>query len=308
MGADSLDDAGIYKINDTVALVQTLDFFTPVVEDPYIFGQIAVTNALSDVYAMGGEPITAMNIVSFPSSKMDMSVLNNMLKGGMDKLREAGVPLLGGHSLIDKTEVKYGLSVTGQVHPDKILSNSSVEIGDKLILTKPIGTGILNNCLKNNILDNETKQEIIKAMTMLNKLPSEIAIEVGVNACTDITGFGLTGHLLEMINPKNLGMKLSYSSIPKFSRVEEFSENGVNPPGNQRNIEANWDKLNVISEIPDWKLRILFDAQTAGGLLFSVSPEKADTLLNKLHENGIKDATIIGEIIEEPKRKITIMS
>ena len=184
LGAEKLDDAGIYKISEETALVQTLDYFTPIVKDPYVFGQIAAANALSDVYAMGGKPITAMNIVCFPASSMDISIPRDILRGGMDKLKEAEVPLLGGHSLIDKREVKYGLAVTGLVHPQKILTNASVEVGDKLILTKPIGTGILNNCFKNEILDEKTEEEIVSAMRTLNKKASEVALEIGINACT----------------------------------------------------------------------------------------------------------------------------
>ena len=177
LGAENLDDAGVYKISEETALVQTLDYFTPIVKDPYIFGQIAAANALSDVYAMGGKPITAMNIVCFPSGSMDISILRDILRGGMDKLKEAEVPLLGGHSLIDKSEVKYGLAVTGVVHPQKILTNASVEVGDKLILTKPIGTGILNNCFKKEILDEETEEEIVSAMKTLNKKASDTESE-----------------------------------------------------------------------------------------------------------------------------------
>lgn len=306
MGAEKLDDAGVYKISEEMALVQTLDYFTPIVKDPYIFGQIAATNALSDVYAMGGRPITAMNIICFPAGSMDLSILSDILRGGMDKLKEAGVSLLGGHSLIDKTEVKYGLAVTGLVHPKKILTNAKVKVGDKLILTKPIGTGILNNCFKREMLDNETEEEIIRAMTTLNKKSSEIALTVGVHACTDITGFGLVGHLAEMIEQGNCGLEIEYSSVPLFSRTEEFAKMGVDPPGSQRNRKFRECMLEVISDLPEWKRWILFDAQTSGGLVFSVSPQKAERLLKKLHKEGIKEAAIIGKVVKEPKGKILV--
>jgi len=287
-------------------LVQTLDYFTPIVRDPYIFGQIAAVNALSDVYAMGGRPITAMNIISFPAASMDLSILGDILRGGMDKLKEAGVPLLGGHSLIDKTEVKYGLAVTGVVHPKKILTNANVKKGDKLILTKPIGTGILSNCFKREMLDSKTEEEIIRAMATLNKKSSEVALNLGVHACTDITGFGLVGHLAEMIEAGNVGIEIDYDSVPLFSRTEEFAKMGIAPPGSQRNKKFREVVLEVISDLPEWKRSILFDAQTSGGLVFSVNPQKADILLKKLHQEGIKKAAIIGEVVKEPKGKILV--
>ena len=287
-------------------MVQTLDYFTPIVRDPYIFGQIAAVNALSDVYAMGGRPITAMNIISFPAASMDLSILGDILRGGMDKLKEAGVPLLGGHSLIDKTEVKYGLAVTGVVHPKKILTNANVKAGDKLILTKPIGTGILSNCFKREMLDSKTEEEIIRAMATLNNKSSEVALTVGVHACTDITGFGLVGHLAEMIETGNFGIEIDYASVPLFSRTEEFAKMGIAPPGSQRNRKFREVVLEVISDLPEWKRSILFDAQTSGGLVFSVNPQKADILLKKLHQEGIKKAAIIGEVVKDPKGKIFV--
>ena len=305
VGAEKLDDAGVYKITEEIALVQTLDYFNPIVKDPYIFGQIAAANALSDVYAMGGRPITAMNIICFPTSSMDLSILSDILQGGMDKLKEAEVSLLGGHSLIDK-EVKYGLAVTGVVHPKKILTNAKVKAGDKLILTKSIGTGILNNCFKREMLDNKTEKEIIRSMTTLNKRASEVALAVGVHACTDITGFGLVGHLAEMIETGNFGIEIEYASVPLFSRTEEFAEMGIDPPGSIRNRKFREVMVEVISELPEWKQWILFDAQTSGGLVLSVSPQKAEKLLKKLHQEGIKEASIIGEIIKEPKGRILV--
>ncbi len=306
LGAEKLDDAGVYKISEEIALVQTLDYFTPIITDPYLFGQIAAANALSDVYAMGGKPITAMNIVCFPADFMEIYILKDILRGGIDKLKEAEVALLGGHSLIDKSEVKYGLSVTGVVHPQKILTKGGVNVGDKLILTKPIGTGILNNCFKNQILDNDTEEEIVNAMKTLNKTAADIAVSVGIHACTDITGFGLIGHLSEMISQKNWGIEIDYAAVPMFSRTEEFAKMGIDPPGSQRNRKFLQDNVVVTTELPDWKLWILFDAQTSGGLAFSVPPQKANLLLKRLHENGIKEAAIIGEVVNDSKHKIII--
>jgi len=254
---------------------------------------------------MGGRPITAMNIICFPANSMDLSILSDILQGGMDKLKKAEVSLLGGHSLIDN-EVKYGLAVTGVVHPKKILTNAKVKAGDKLILTKRIGTGILNNCFKREMLDNKTEEEIIRSMTTLNKTASEVALAVGVHACTDITGFGLVGHLAEMIEAGNFGIEIEYASVPLFSRTEEFAKMGIDPPGSRRNRKFREVMVEVISELPEWKQWILFDAQTSGGLVLSVTPQKAEKLLKKLHQEGIKEASIIGEIIQEPKGRILV--
>ncbi|GAG34760.1 unnamed protein product, partial [marine sediment metagenome] len=196
-GMESLDDAGVYKLSDDLAIIQTIDFFTPVVDDPYDFGQIAAANALSDVYAMGGKPLTAMNVVCFPTKQMDISILKDILRGGMDKMSEAGVTLLGGHS-IDDAELKYGLSVTGTVHPKRLVTNSGAKVGDRLILTKPLGTGIINTALKAGEVNEETVAKVTKCMASLNKKASELMQEVEVHACTDITGFGFLGHTCQL--------------------------------------------------------------------------------------------------------------
>lgn len=303
---EHLDDAGVYKISEDLALVQTLDYFTPIVRDPYIFGQIAAANALSDVYAIGGRPITAMNIVCFPMGSMDLSILREILRGGIDKLREADVPLVGGHSFIDKSEVKYGLSVTGVVHPQRIMERNAKVVGDKLILTKPIGTGIINNALKKGMLDDATEAEAIRVMTTLNKTASEIALEAGIRSCTDITGFGLLGHLVEMINGNNVGMEIDASLIPMLPRTVEFVQMGLIPPGSRRNRKDRGDKIEVTKGVPDSKVWILFDAQTSGGLVLSTPSQKAEDLLRSLHEAGVKDAAIIGQVTAEPKGKILV--
>jgi selenide,water dikinase len=303
---ESLDDAGVYKLSEDLALVQTLDYFTPIVRDPCVFGQIAAANALSDVYAMGGKPITAMNIVCFPMDSMDLAILREILRGGMDKLREADVPLVGGHSFIDRSEVKYGLSVTGVVHPQKILENNAKVIGDKLILTKPIGTGIVNNALKKGILDDDTEAEAIQVMSTLNKRASEIALEAGIRSCTDITGFGLIGHLVEMIEGNNVGMEVYSSLIPMLPRTAEFAEMGLIPPGSRRNRKAREDKIEVAKGVPESRVWVLFDAQTSGGLVFSAPSQKAEGLLGSLHKAGVKDAAIIGQVTPEPVGKILV--
>lgn len=304
-GFEHSEDAGVYKLTDDLAIVQTVDFFTPIVDDPYIFGQIAVANALSDVYAMGGKPIVAMNIVCFPSKKLDVSVLKEILKGGLSKMNEAGVTLAGGHS-VDDPELKYGLSVTGTIHPDKVIENTGAKVGDKLVLTKPIGTGIISTAIKVDMVKEDTIKKITESMTTLNKKASEIMCEIGVNACTDITGFGLLGHLCEMLSKKENGIMLYTDKVPVFPETEELAMSGFIPGGAHRNKTFRAGLIENQEAVPDWKLDILFDPQTSGGLLISVPAKKADTMLQKMKSAGIKDAAIIGEVIKEPKGKVVL--
>ena len=303
------DDAAVYKLREDLAVIATVDFFTPIVKEAYIYGQIAAANALSDVYAMGGKPITAMNIVSFPTGSMDLPVLGEVLKGGADKLKEANVSLVGGHSVIDPKEIKYGLSVTGIIDPRRILTKGHLEVGDKLILTKALGCGILNNALKGGMVDEETQAEVSKSMATLNKKASEIALEVGVNVCTDITGFGVAGHVLEMIEQteEDVGIEIDFSSLPLFPRVEEFAKMGLIPPGDRRNRMFREEKVEFSEDVADWKQWLLFDAQTSGGLMLALPPQKAEEALKKLYEQGVDKATIIGEVVEEPKGKIVVV-
>jgi selenide,water dikinase len=302
---ESLDDAGVYKLSDDLAIIQTIDFFTPIVDDPYDFGQIAVANALSDVYAMGGKPLTAMNVVCFPIKKLDISVLKDTLKGGIDKMKEAGVTLVGGHS-IDDAELKYGLSVTGTVHPEHLVTNSGAKIGDKLILTKPLGTGIISTALKAGKASKETIAKVTKYMTALNKKASELMQEVGAHACTDITGFGFLGHACQLAQSSQVGIKVNFSSVPLFTEVEEFARAGLCPGGLYRNREFYGKMVEFSKQIPDYIQDILFDAQTSGGLLISLAPETAELLVKKLHKAGVQDAVIVGEAISKPMGKILV--
>ena len=215
---DRLDDAGVYKISGDIAIIQTIDFITPIVNEPYNFGQIAAANSISDVYTMGGRPITAMNVVCFPSGDMDISILKEILRGGLDKIQEAGVALMGGHSVTDP-EMKYGLSVTGVVHPDKIITNSGTRIGDCLVLTKPLGTGVLSTALKNRLIGEEKMKEAIRSMTSLNKAAAELMIELSAHSCTDVTGFGLIGHASHLIQEGETGIEFDFNSIPFFAEV-----------------------------------------------------------------------------------------
>ena len=302
---ETCEDAGVYKLNDELAIVQTLDFFTPIVDDPYAFGQVAAANALSDVYAMGGRPLTAMNIVCFPVKTMDISVLKQILAGGLDKIREAGVVLVGGHS-VDDQELKYGLSVTGIIHPARVVLNSGARAGDKLILTKPLGTGIINTAAKRGAAGKEVIDRTVRCMSTLNRTASELMMEAGVNACTDVTGFGLLGHACEMIEGANVGMVFYSTAVPLFPEVREFAVMGLVPGGTYRNKEFRSHMVETAGDIPDDLLLILFDAQTSGGLLISIPPTRAERLLQRLHDGGVAEAAIIGEVVAEPKGKIVV--
>jgi len=301
----NLDDAGVYKITDDLAIIQTIDFFTPIVDEPYDFGQIAAANALSDVYAMGGRPLTAMNVVCFPIKSLDISVLKDILRGGVDKMREAGVVLVGGHS-IDDAELKYGLSVTGAVHPKQLVTNSGVKPGDKLILTKPLGTGIISTALKAGTADAETVAKLTKCMATLNKKASELMQKVGVHACTDITGFGLLGHTTQLAQNSQVGINISYASVPLLPRTEEFAKQGLYPGGSRRNREFYSAVVTIASNVPDHIQGILFDAQTSGGLLICLDSGKAERLLEELQQAGVEDAAIIGEAVSEPRGVVTV--
>ena len=301
---EKADDAGVYKLTDDLAIVQTVDFFTPIVDDPYTFGQIAVANALSDVYAMGGKPLTALNIVCFPSKALDISVLRDILRGGIDKMREAGVVLIGGHSVEDP-ELKYGLSVTGTVHPNRVLTKGGARPGDKLLLTKPIGTGIISTAVKGGMASDQVINAVAQSMAALNKTASEVMLQVGVNACTDITGFGLLGHACEMIQDSRIGLRIHSASVPIFPETIELAGMGMIPGGTYRNKEFR-SKMVDSAGIADVMLDILFDPQTSGGLFVSVSADKASLLLARLKEAGVIDAAIVGEVVSHPKQRIVV--
>ena len=305
VGFEKSDDAGVYKITDELALIQTVDFFTPIVDDPYIFGQIAAANALSDVYAMGGKPLTAMNVVCFPIKTLDIGVLKAILRGGLDKLIEAETTLVGGHS-VENNEIKYGLSVTGIIHPEKVLTNMTARIGDSLILTKPLGTGIINTAIKGGLAGEETIAKVSHTMVTLNKDASIAMQEVGVSACTDITGFGLLGHLSEMIRGNGFGMIVYAGKVPYFPEAKEFATKGMVPGGTYRNKDFFSQWIRFESTVPQYLQDIFFDPQTSGGLLISVPRGKADNLLTQLREKNVNEAVIIGEVVAEPKEKIIV--
>ena len=302
---ESLDDAGVYRLSDELAIIQTVDFFTPIVDDPYAFGQIAAANALSDVYAMGGKPLTAMNVVCFPVRSLDISVLQDILRGGVDKMREAGAILVGGHT-IDDAELKYGLSVTGTVSPQRLVTTVGAQSGDKLILTKPLGTGIISTAVKAGVVDAELVRRVTGSMATLNNRASELMQEVGVHACTDITGFGLLGHALHLAESSGVGIELHLASIPYFPEVIDFSQQGLVPGGLHRNKDYYADRVRFIGEIAGYMQDILYDPQTSGGLLISLSPGKAKLLLERLQQAGVSDAALVGEVASEPSGTVTV--
>lgn len=303
VGLDTSDDAAVYKIDNDLAIIQTLDFFTPVVDDPYIFGQIAAANSLSDVYAMGGEPRLAMNIVCFPDC-LSPDILTKILKGGHDKVEEAGAVLVGGHTVKDN-EPKYGLSVTGFVHPNKVLTNGDAKVNDFLVLTKPIGTGIINTAIKGGLADKKDYDEAVKVMTTLNKFAIEAANKVGVNGCTDITGFGLLGHSLELAEASSVTLKIKYKDIPLIEGALQYAQMGLVPAGAYSNEAYIGDKIQFNTELPREIIDILYDPQTSGGLLISVPEDKVCELLKELKYTPT-DFGVIGQVVEREDKYLII--
>lgn len=265
-GIERAEDAGIYRLTPDIAIVQTVDFFTPIVDDPYDFGRVAAANALSDVYAKGGKPLTAMNIVCFPIKKMDISILRDILRGGLDKMREAGVLLIGGHS-VDDPEPKYGLSVTGIIHPKKVVKNNGGKPGDKLILTKPLGTGIISTAIKAGEAGKPLVKKLTESMAALNRVASEAMMEVGVHACTDITGFGLLGHACEMLEDTHVGMVIDSSLVPVFPEALTFAKAGFLPGGLGRNRDYRKHMVDFEPGVSQSLADVLYDPQTSLSLI-----------------------------------------
>jgi selenide,water dikinase len=306
VGLDTSDDAGVYQLNDEVALVQTVDFFTPIVDDPFTFGQIAVANALSDVYAMGGTPLTGMNLVAFPIKTLSPSILKEILLGGLSKMKEAGVALVGGHSIEDP-EIKYGLAVTGVVHPKKILTNAKAKVGDKLVLTKPLGTGIIATALKARMASEEAVRKSVESMVTLNLTASEGMKKFGAHACTDITGFGFIGHALEMAIASQVGMVIQSKAVPIFPEAMEYAKLGLVPGGAYSNRNFFSCRVEVQSNVSGLFVDILYDPQTSGGLLISLPSGEAEKLVVTLKKEGLVHSNIVGEVVEEPRGRIQIL-
>jgi len=306
VGLNTADDAAVYKINDDTAIVQTVDFFTPIVDDPYDFGAIAATNAFSDVYAMGGKPLFALNIVGFPSNRLPMEVLKQILLGAQAKAQEAGVSIIGGHT-IDDTEPKFGLAVTGVIHPDKILTNASAKPGDVLILTKPLGLGILTTAIKRGLVDADVAKQATALMSTLNRAASEIVTRFPVTCCTDVTGFGLLGHLKEMVSASQVDAEVTADAVPVLPEAAELVVANVVPGGTLNNMEFVADVVTWSDGLAKTVRTLLCDAQTSGGLLICAAPEFADDLLAQLQQDGVSDAAIIGTIVGSGAGRLSIL-
>jgi selenide,water dikinase len=304
---DTHDDAGVYRINDELALVLTTDFFPPVCCDPYEFGQIAAANSISDVYAMGGDPVLALNIMMFPSAKLPMEAYAEILKGGFDKATEAGVRIIGGHTL-DDSPPKYGLAVVGFIHPDKIITNAGAKPGDSLILTKPIGTGIIMAGQRLGLANNTDISEALRLMKLLNKTGADIMKKYVIKGATDITGFGLAGHAFKMARASNVSIQINLEKVPLIGNVYDLVDEGCIPGASFRNLDFVEEHLFAAPDL-DYNLKMIaFDAQTSGGLLMSVSPNIADQVLTDLHSVGLHSAAIIGEVSKFQGKYIQLYS
>lgn len=305
VGIEHSDDAAVYRLTDDMAIVATVDFFTPIVDDPYYFGAIAAANALSDVWAMGARPLFALNLVAFPDKELPLSVLTEVLRGGSEKAREAGISVLGGHTVKDK-EPKYGMAVIGIVHPQRILTNDRAQPGDHLVLTKPIGTGIISTAIKQGECPPEAEAAAIAAMATINKTAAEVMLNIGVSAVTDVTGFGLLGHLREMVQGGNVGASIAASYVPLLPAVEALAEQGAVPGGTRANMRSTHSAVEYDTTLTDTMRLILNDAQTSGGLLIAVPAEKSARLVEDMRAAGVTAAAVIGEILPEPKGKIFV--
>ena len=295
IGFESSEDCAVFPLDEKNFLIQSVDFFTPIVDDPFTFGQIAATNSLSDIYAMGGKPLYALNIAEFPSDDLPLDILSQILDGGLDVAKIAGIPILGGHTLKDPVP-KYGLVVTGRVEKDNLTLNSTAKAGDVLILTKPLGLGILSTAIKKEKAPDFIVDEAIKTMTHLNRGAAEAMNAIGVHACTDVTGYGLLGHLLEMCQASEVSATLEFNTIPLIQGVYELAQKGFVPGGTKRNMDYVSSHVNFSKTLSKEQQYLLADAQTSGGLLISVAKEKAQDLQNLLNENGCLTSSMIGNV------------
>ena len=304
VGNDTGDDAAVYRLDNNTAIVVTVDFFTPITDDPYEFGSVAAANSLSDVYAMGGKPLVALNVVGFPA-ELAVEMLGDVLRGGYDKATEAGCLIVGGHT-VDDAEPKYGLSVVGLVEPGREVSNANAQPGDVLVLTKPIGTGIITTGCKQGITPDAILKNAVDVMATLNKGAAEAMMRTGINSCTDITGFGLMGHLRGMARGSNVGAVIDASAVPVLPGVWDLLEKNVVPGGTFRNMNGVDDSVDWDEEISDQQRLLLCDAQTSGGLLIAVTREKVDQLISELETSGVETRALVGEITSENAGRIRV--
>ncbi len=306
VGFDTRDDAAVYRVAPEIALISTVDYITPPVNDPYWFGQIAAANSLSDVYAMGGNPLTALNLVMFPSKKLDMLLLKDILRGGSDKVREAEASMAGGHS-VDDNEPKYGLAVTGSVHPARILTNCGSRVGDALILTKPLGTGVLFNANRSGKLAYPELEAILPQIAALNRRAMEVALKFDVHACTDVTGFGILGHTLELAQGSDVQIDLMYDRLPFYPNALRMYQKGETTGSNKANrkmVEGFWE---IATNKPAAEQELLFDPQTSGGLLLVVPDSQADDLIARLKKEGVETAVRVGAVVASDKPHIRVV-
>jgi selenide,water dikinase len=287
----------VYQLTEEIALVQTVDFITPLADDPFIFGQVAAANALSDIYAMGGRPLTALNLCCFPGAGLPAETLQAILLGGLEKIHESGAALIGGHTVQD-SELKYGLAVTGLVHPQRVLTNAGAKPGDWLILTKPIGSGVLYGAAHSKVLPNEVWERVLTDMVFLNKTACELMLEYPVHACTDITGFGLAGHAMEIARNSQVGLRIQVGRVPHYPEALEMIRAGRTTRTNPANAELVAGAIHLGERVRPEEEHLLYDPQTSGGLLISLPPHHAESLLEKMHLAGIKQAGMIGEVFE----------
>ena len=304
VGSGTGDDAAVYRLDDKTALVLTVDFFTPITDDPYEFGLVAAANSLSDVYAMGGRPLIALNVVGFPVNLVE-AMLPQVLRGGYDKAAEAGCLIVGGHT-VDDEEPKYGLSVVGLVEPGREVSNANAKPGDRLVLTKPIGTGIITTAAKAGTAPPEALRTAVDTMAALNRGACDAMLKVGVNSCTDVTGFGLMGHLSSMVRGSKVGARVDLSEVPVLPGVRELLAVGTAPGGTHRNLSSVADFVDWDAGLTDEDQLLLCDAQTSGGLLISVPPQRLDALLAELQAAGTASAAVVGTITEGPPGRIQV--
>ena len=300
------DDAAVYRLRDDLAVVQTVDVFTPVVDDPYVFGQVAAANALSDIYAMGARPVMALSVIGFPVDKLPISQMQAILRGGVDKAREAGIEVAGGHSLED-SEPKYGLCVTGVVHPDRILRNSTARPGDALVLTKPLGTGVLTHAVKKDATRPGEEALVAAMMAELNRSASEAMVAVGVSACTDVTGFGLLGHLVEMLEGSGVSARLRLAEVPVLAGVREHIRNGIYPGGTKKNLTFFGGSVTIDEGVEIGDRLLLADAQTSGGLLIAVPSARAQELMRALEDRGVGTRARIGEVLDGAPGRVEVV-
>lgn len=305
MGLESGDDAGVYRLTGDLALVQTVDFFTPIVDDPYAFGQIAAANALSDIYAMGARPLTALNLVGYSVAKYGAETLAAILAGGADKVREAGAVIVGGHT-IDDAEPKYGLAVTGVVEPDRIWTNAGARPGDVLVLTKPIGAGVLSTALKRGLLSDEQIRQLVTVLSTLNRAAAEAGREVDVHAATDVTGFGLLGHASHIARESGVAVAIEAAAVPVLDGAREFAARDIFPGGSRANRRHYEAFVTFRRDLPEHERMLLFDAMTSGGLLLVVPAAQGDRLLAGLEARGVAGARIIGRVLDGPAGRVFV--